>query len=154
MDGIPAVGNYTIAFLSGLEPPVWAEFASYPILFGGDSMKIGIIGAGKVGFTLGKFFSQGGVRVTGYYSRDPDSAREAAAFTQSSFYGSLQPLIEDSDAIFITVPDKEITNKYICHCSGALSAAEAFPAIGETGRTASPSIRFFPSAASMMLTGN
>lgn len=108
-------------------------------------MNIGIIGAGKVGFTLGKFFSQGGIRITGYFSRNPESARAAAAFTHSSFYDTLQPLIEESDAIFITVPDRaipavfqqvrqfEITNKYICHCSGALSAAEAFPAIGETG---------------------
>lgn len=108
-------------------------------------MKIGIIGAGKVGFTLGKFFSQGGIRITGYFSRNPESAREAAAFTHSSFYDTLQPLIEESDAIFITVPDGaipavfqqvrqfKITNKYICHCSGALSAAEAFPAIDGTG---------------------
>lgn len=41
-------------------------------------MKIGFIGAGKVGFSLGKFFVQGGVPVTGYYSRRRDSAEEAA----------------------------------------------------------------------------
>lgn len=34
-------------------------------------MKIGFIGAGKVGFSLGMFFVQGGISVTGYYSRHP-----------------------------------------------------------------------------------
>lgn len=144
MDGIPPVGSYTIdfgridIFRCGLN-------LRHTTRREGDSMKIGIIGAGKVGFTLGKFFSQGGIRITGYYSRNPESARQAAALTHSSFYDTLQPLIKESDAIFITVPDGAITavyqqvrqyqipNKYICHCSGALSAADAFPAIGETG---------------------
>ena len=107
-------------------------------------MKTGIIGAGKVGFTLGKFFSQGGIKITGYYSRNPESARQAAAFTDSSFYDNLEKLIEDSDAIFITVPDRaitevyrqisryEINDKYICHCSGAMSSGDAFPDIEKT----------------------
>ena len=43
-------------------------------------MKIGFIGAGKVGFSLGQFFVQGGLPVTGYYSRHRGSAQEAAAF--------------------------------------------------------------------------
>ena len=108
-------------------------------------MKTGIIGAGKVGFTLGKFFSQGGIKITGYYSRNPESARQAAAFTDSSFYDNLEKLIEDSDAIFITVPDRaitevyrqisryEINDKYICHCSGAMSSGDVFPDIEKTG---------------------
>lgn len=108
-------------------------------------MKIGMIGAGKVGFSLGKFFAQGGVPVTGYYSRTPESAKEAAAFTDSQYYSDLKKLIEDSDAIFITVPDQaiqtvyqqvrqfDVQDKFLCHCSGALSASDAFPGIEDSG---------------------
>lgn len=100
-------------------------------------MKIGFIGAGKVGFSLGKFFAQGGIPVTGYYSRHRDSAREAARFTQTKAYDDLKSLIQASDALFCTVPDGaiptvfqqlgayEIRGKQICHCSGAITAQEA-----------------------------
>ena len=101
-------GNYTIAFLNDLRIFRCGLNLRHTIRKEGDSMNIGIIGAGKVGFTLGKFFSQGGIRITGYFSRNPESARAAAAFTHSSFYDTLQPLIEESDAIFITVPDRAI----------------------------------------------
>ncbi len=108
-------------------------------------MKIGFIGAGKVGFSLGKLFSQGGIPVTGYYSRRRETAEEAALFTQSAAYSSLEALVKDSDALFLTVPDGsitavyqtlrqfELTGKQICHCSGALSAEQAFPGICEAG---------------------
>lgn len=108
-------------------------------------MKIGLIGAGKVGFSLGKFLSAGECQITGYYSRNPDSAKEAAAFTQSRFFDTIEDLTNNSDAIFITVPDGairsvyeqvrqyDITDKYICHCSGAMSAGDAFEDIDRTG---------------------
>lgn len=108
-------------------------------------MKIGFIGAGKAGFSLGRFFAEGGVGLTGYYSRHPDAAREAAQFTGSRFYPTLDELAKDSDALLLTVPDGaitpvyhqlaqcEITGKQICHCSGAMTAGEAFPDIGLTG---------------------
>ncbi|MCD8375777.1 MAG: DUF2520 domain-containing protein [Oscillospiraceae bacterium] len=109
------------------------------------AMKIGFIGAGKVGFSLGKFFSQGGVPVTGYWSRRRESAQEAAAFTGTRAYQEPARLVQDSDALFLTVPDGAISSvfcqlkksgisgKQICHCSGAMSAGEAFPGIGQTG---------------------
>lgn len=108
-------------------------------------MKIGLIGAGKAGFTLGKLFAQGGVPVTGYWSRHRDSALQAAAFTGTKGYDSLEALVQDSDALFLTVPDGTIpqvfqsirglgiSGKQICHCSGALTAGEAFPGIAQTG---------------------
>ena len=49
-------------------------------------MKIGFIGAGKVGFTLGKYFRMHGVEVTGYYSRSIQSAKEAADFTRAQAF--------------------------------------------------------------------
>ena len=108
-------------------------------------MKIGFIGAGKVGFSLGKFFVQGGIPVTGYYSRHQGSAQEAALFTSTKQYDSLMSLVQDSDALFLTVPDGMIplvftqlreywlTGKQICHCSGAMTAREAFPGVADTG---------------------
>ena len=108
-------------------------------------MKIGFIGAGKVGFSLGQFFVQGGLPVTGYYSRHRGSAQEAAAWTGTKQYESLESLARASDALFLTVPDGAIASvfaqlrefdlagKQICHCSGALTAREAFPGVEETG---------------------
>lgn len=108
-------------------------------------MRIGFIGAGKVGFTLGKYFSKHGKEITGYYSRNTVSAEEAAEFTDSRAFDNMGELIENSDVLFLTVPDGSITDVYrqvaqcpirgklICHCSGALSARLAFPDIKETG---------------------
>jgi predicted short-subunit dehydrogenase-like oxidoreductase (DUF2520 family) len=104
------------------------------------TMKIGFIGAGKVGFTLGKYFKEheNGLNVTGYYSRNPESAKEAAEFTGTNCYDSIEQLAKESDIIFLTVPDNTIKavwdilkaipiptliqDKIICHCSGALSS--------------------------------
>ncbi len=96
-------------------------------------MKIGFIGAGKVGFSLGKFFSERGLQVTGYYSQHVESAREASEFTGTKCYSSLRELIEESSYVFLTVPDGRILEVYeqckeydikevvFIHCSGALS---------------------------------
>ena len=103
-----------------------------------DSLRIGFIGAGKVGFSLGKFFAEGGLNVSGYFSRNPESAREAADFTRSQAFASLANLVVASDAVIITVPDGAIAHVYqqlraydlagkqICHCSGSLSTDEVF----------------------------
>ena len=108
-------------------------------------MQIGLIGAGKVGFSLGKFFVQGGIPVTGYYSRQRESAVEAANFTNTKAFDELHSFVKQCDVLFLTVPDGKITEvyqqllpcdlngKWICHCSGAISSQDAFPGIGETG---------------------
>jgi predicted short-subunit dehydrogenase-like oxidoreductase (DUF2520 family) len=97
-------------------------------------MAIGFIGAGKVGFSLGKYFADNGIDVSGYYSRSEISAKEAADFTGTAFYETLQDLIQDSKIIFITVTDfaigqiweqlkaLHVHDKIICHCSGVLSS--------------------------------
>ncbi|NMM61675.1 DUF2520 domain-containing protein [Clostridium sp. P21] len=97
-------------------------------------MKIGFIGAGKVGFSLGKYFSINNITLTGYYSKSSSSSKEAAEFTGSKFYESINELIDDSDIVFITTPDdivfkiwqtikhSDIRNKIICHTSGSLSS--------------------------------
>lgn len=97
-------------------------------------MRIGIIGAGKVGTTLGKYLSIHGKNVTGFYSRTHESADEAATFAETETYSSLCKLVEESDVIFITTPDgvipqvwgellhQDISNRIICHFSGSLSS--------------------------------
>lgn len=118
--------------------------------------KTGFIGAGKVGFSLGKYFSLNGIAVSGYFSRSESSAKEAAAFTGSEFFSDTDRLIAESDVIFLTVPDgainaayaslnKELLNgKQLCHCSGAMSAEEAFPDIEKYGAKATSVHPLFP----------
>ncbi len=108
-------------------------------------MKIGFIGAGKAGFTLGRYFAENGVELSGYFSRSRQSAEEAASFAGGNVFDDAQQLVMASDAVFITTPDAAIRQTYlslrdvdlngkqICHCSGALCAKEAFPDIRERG---------------------
>ncbi|WP_313562530.1 Rossmann-like and DUF2520 domain-containing protein [Ruminiclostridium cellobioparum] len=98
-------------------------------------MKIGFIGAGKVGFSLGKYFGEHNLEVSGYYSKNPQSAIQAAEFTGTMSFNDIDGIVEASDTLFLTVPDgtiKEIwdcigklsiKNKIICHCSGSLSSS-------------------------------
>ena len=98
-------------------------------------MRIGFIGAGRVGFTMGKYLKLHGEDITGYYSRNPEHAREAADFTDTFFYNDVQELIETSDAIILTVSDSAIqtvfdsiktypgiAEKTLCHTSGSMSS--------------------------------
>lgn len=101
-------------------------------------MKIGFVGAGKVGFTLGKYFQSNGNTVVGYFSKSVQSAKSAAEFTQSKRFDNVNTLLSCCDALFLTVPDNNIKEVYsslskqaikgklICHCSGVMSADEAF----------------------------
>ncbi len=98
-------------------------------------MNIGFIGAGKAGCSLGRYFKECGLEVTGYYSRNLESARSASEFTDTTCFTSVGAVVDKSDIIFLTVPDGEIESvwnevknfsirlKIICHCSGALSSA-------------------------------
>ncbi len=101
-------------------------------------MRIGFIGAGKVGNTLGKYLSQSN-EIVGYYSLSNKSAQEAAGFTESKAYDCPESLVDDCDTVFITVQDGMIESvwhellvcqeqrnwaeKNFCHCSGALSSS-------------------------------
>ncbi|MBR1737790.1 MAG: DUF2520 domain-containing protein [Firmicutes bacterium] len=98
---------------------------------------LGFIGAGKVGTSLGKYFSSHNIPISGYFSRTFSSAEYAAQSTSSSAFDSLSSLVRASDIIFVTVPDdlissvwenlsslpsNTIKNKILCHCSGSLSS--------------------------------
>ena len=97
-------------------------------------MKIGIIGAGRVGCSIGKYLRTKDIELAGYYDVDSVAAKEAAEFTRTESFDSLKQLADQSQIIFITTPDsfiipvweqlKELSlrNQIICHCSGALSS--------------------------------
>ncbi|MDD3221276.1 MAG: DUF2520 domain-containing protein [Clostridia bacterium] len=107
-------------------------------------MRIGFVGAGKVGFTLGRYMTEHNQCVSGYYSRSEESAKQASIFTHTTYYKTLEELVMSSDALFLTVPDGAVeevwnslkryclTNKFICHCSGAMSST-VFSGINQTG---------------------
>lgn len=119
-------------------------------------MRIGFIGAGKVGFTLGKYLEQNlkkekiqknlpeTVMVSGYYSRQVESAKEAAAFTNTAVFDDLKKIVCASDVLMLTVPDGrieavwdsikafDIKGKLICHCSGAMTS-NIFSGVTEAG---------------------
>jgi len=117
-------------------------------------MKIGFIGAGKMGFTLGKHLKlyeekladkDGNklYQIVGYYSKSVASSNCAAKFTDTHYYESIKELVQCCDAIILTVPDGaigEVVNqlttldgllegKILCHTSGALSS-QIFSGIG------------------------
>ena len=108
-------------------------------------MKTVFIGAGKVGCSLGRYFVLNGLSVSGFFDVDEESARTAAEFVGTDFVTELEELVRNSDALFLTVPDGLISTvwnqikdmpvegRFICHCSGALSAEDAFPGIKDRG---------------------
>lgn len=99
-----------------------------------ENLSIGFIGAGRVGFTLGRFFYEKKLNVSGYYSKTFENACDAADFICSKSFKTIKELADESQIIFVTVPDScirdvyaelkacDLKNKILCHCSGALSA--------------------------------
>lgn len=97
-------------------------------------MEIGIVGAGRVGCSIGKYLKEHGAAVAGYYSKSRESVEFAATFTNTAAFLSLEELVEAVSMIFITTPDDEIRpvwekiagqpirGKIICHFSGSLSS--------------------------------
>ena len=107
-------------------------------------IKIGFIGAGKVGFSLGKYFTENNILVSGYFSKNPESAKLASVFTKTKHYLTIEQLVDESDTIFITTSDEQVSNiwnilielpiknKLICHTSGSLSS-EIFKDLHRSG---------------------
>lgn len=106
--------------------------------------KIGIIGAGKVGTSLGAYLLGKGVAVTGYYDMVEAQALSAAERMGLCHYGTLQELLAENEVILITVPDDFIgqvweacrhfliEGKCFFHCSGVLGS-DVFKGYAEAG---------------------
>ena len=102
-------------------------------------MKVGFVGPGKVGCSLGRYFAREH-QIIGYASKTPSSAERAAKLTSSKAFSNGAKLLNECDALFITTPDGQIVptwqeieaqcddealrGKLICHCSGALPSTE------------------------------
>lgn len=98
-------------------------------------MKIGFIGAGKVGTSLGHYFAQHDLPLSGYFSRSRSSSELASEFTGSDIFEDLSGLLMESSIVFITTGDDQIAgivdllfqsggiteHHTIIHTSGALS---------------------------------
>lgn len=107
-------------------------------------MKVGFIGAGKVGCSLGAYFVHQGIQVVGFVSRSDASAEKAAKLTHTKHIVGMNQLITMCDVLFLTVSDDSIASvwnqvsqfsiqgKIICHCSGSLSST-VFSRIENTG---------------------
>ncbi len=99
-------------------------------------LRLGFIGAGKVGTTMGIYLKDKGFNIWGYYSRNYQSAQNAAALTNSIASTELEDLVVDSEILFITTNDDQISNvcnrlvdedlineeKIVIHMSGAASS--------------------------------
>lgn len=97
-------------------------------------MRIGIIGAGRVGCSMGKYLADKGKTVTGYYSQSYGNAAKAAEFTSTDCFRTMEELVALSDTLFIATPDGKIgavwdcmkamslDGRIICHFSGSLSS--------------------------------
>ncbi len=107
-------------------------------------MDIGFIGAGKVGVSLGRYLKENHAHLIGYYSPNPVSAKEAAEYTKTKSFLTVEEVVKESELLFLTVPDGQISKvweqikdlpvagKIICHCSGLLSSA-VFSGIASKG---------------------
>jgi predicted short-subunit dehydrogenase-like oxidoreductase (DUF2520 family) len=77
-------------------------------------MRIGFIGAGKAGCSFGKYIAEAvaaeglaapDFRLSGYFSRKASAARDAAGFTGSRAFATMEDLLAESEFILLAVPD-------------------------------------------------
>ena len=101
-------------------------------------MKIGIIGAGRMGCALALGLKQKGFTISGIYSRNEESARALSGKLDNSCCDSLTGTVKNANVIFIAVPDNAIESvaseiasiaghagiwgKTFFHCSGGLTS--------------------------------
>jgi len=101
-------------------------------------MNVGIIGAGKLGSALGMALSRSGFCISGVYSKNENSTRLLCKRLKIESKNSIEATIQQSDIIFLSVPDnvigsvasniassvntKLIEKKVFVHLSGALTS--------------------------------
>ncbi|MDR1028666.1 MAG: DUF2520 domain-containing protein [Clostridiales Family XIII bacterium] len=117
-----------------------------------DSLRVGFIGAGTAGTSFGQYIAariaergDTNVRLTGYFSRNPDSAKSAAALTGSAAFVSDVRLAEGSDIVFFSVPDGAVESAFTdligrCANAGATLSGKMFAHL--SGSLSSEILRF------------
>ncbi|MCT4688173.1 Rossmann-like and DUF2520 domain-containing protein [Vallitalea sp.] len=118
----------------------------------------GFIGAGKVGTTLGMYFNNMHLPISGYNSKSLASAKKSAALTNSNTYENITQLVDSSKYIMITTPDDLIEDvvlqlisinakwddKVVCHTSGTHPSTilEPLSKLGSTTLSLHPMLSF------------
>jgi predicted short-subunit dehydrogenase-like oxidoreductase (DUF2520 family) len=115
-------------------------------------MRVAILGAGRVGTSLGAALRRAGHSVRAVTCRRPASARQSARLIgRTSAFPSNARAAEAADLIFLCLPDaaigaaakalaaevKDLTGKVVFHTSGALPAAALSPLRKKGARIAS-----------------
>ncbi len=108
-------------------------------------MRIGFIGAGKVGTSFGRYLSDNNYDVVGYFSKSRSSSEKAAFFVGGCCFESLQLLLGSADIVIVTTPDDVLAHiaqeilscelkkgQIFLHMSGALSS-EVFSGLRHKG---------------------
>lgn len=105
-----------------------------------------VVGAGPVATALAGGLRIAGVPVLGLWARRPDAARAAGATSGVAAYSSAPPdLLLESSVVIVAVADRSIAevarmlvgtglvgrSHVLVHCSGVLSASEAFADIAD-----------------------
>ncbi|MBM3323099.1 DUF2520 domain-containing protein [candidate division WOR-3 bacterium] len=95
------------------------------------ALRIGFVGAGRVGTALAWHCRRAGLCIAGLADKDPAQARAAHQLLRLPFLKTpASRVAARSDVLFFTVPDGSIARAYqaarpvpgtiVCHCSGAL----------------------------------
>ncbi|MEG6567409.1 Rossmann-like and DUF2520 domain-containing protein [Thermoanaerobacterium saccharolyticum] len=98
-------------------------------------MKVGFVGAGKVGTGLGILLTNSPIKISGYLSRNLSSSLKASSLTNSNAFLKYEDIINESDVIVISTKDdciksiveeilkhkSIINNKIFVHLSGSIS---------------------------------
>jgi predicted short-subunit dehydrogenase-like oxidoreductase (DUF2520 family) len=116
-------------------------------------MRIGIIGAGRLGFALATALKKENYVISGIYSRSPKSVSMLNDKLGEYFENILLLTVKESDIIFLTVPDVQIkvvadeiagnfkkpdlNGKCFVHCSGALTSDVLMPLVKSGSNTGS-----------------
>ena len=102
-------------------------------------MKIGIIGAGRVGSAFALALTANGVEISGICSRSAQSVDYLSNKLGRAFINDVPCTVKEADVVLLTVPDTDISNmaakiqedsnsdikgKTFLHCSGALTSSE------------------------------
>lgn len=102
-------------------------------------MRIGIAGAGRTGCSLALALASAGACIAGVYSRRPEAASAVFGGTGIACQDDMRSLVENSDLVFLAVPDSiiapfavetadlcgdAVAGKVFLHLSGALTSEE------------------------------
>lgn len=106
-------------------------------------MRVGFIGAGLMGKTMGVLLSRCGYELSGYFSRSETTACRVAKEVGGKFYSDMARLAANCDVLFITTPDDAIEQvaltlgelkclgpgQYLVHMSGSQTSKILLPAL-------------------------